>query len=509
MTTPPVLNREEPDHFHVAFDNESLKRRSIRGSVVTGFSQMLKLAISIGSQIVLARLLFPSDFGLLAMVYPIIGFIQVFNDLGLGQVLIQRAELEQARVSALFWVNIALSFGLALVVMLLSPVAAWLYGEPRVTGIMIALALVLPVAALGIHPAALLTRQMKFGLLACNEVAAASVGMIVTVAAAWFGMSYWSLVLGQLCSTLASDVVAWLACKWRPSRPAVHDGARADLRFGGNVTGANLATYVTTSSDNVIIGVMNGEVPLGLYDRSYRLVVQPIGQMITPISRVALPLLSRLMERPIEYRVAYLRIARALMLLTVPAMLVCIVNATVMIDVFLGTRWHDAAPIFGWICVGGLTSAVYSSAMWLFISQGRTRDMRNILTVASILNLASYLVASFWGIVAVAAAGASVFVLVTTPLVVFGATRSGPVRVRDMVALLATFAIEGAVVYGALSFEVRALSLSGLVQIIVASVIAYGGFALLTMAIPVERRALLSTINAVRPARNRPVGMAG
>lgn len=489
------------DYFHVALDNEGLKRRSIRGSIVTGLAQVLKLAISVGSQVVLARLLFPSDFGLLAVVYPIVGFIQVFNDLGLGQVIIQRAVLEQARVSALFWVNIALSGALALFVVLLSPFAAWLYGEPRVTGIMASLAVILPIAALGITPIALLTRQMKFGLLACNEVAAALIGVVVTIAAAWLGMSYWSLLLGQLCSTVTSNILSWLVCKWRPSWPSLHGEAWADLKFGGNVTGANLATYITTSSDNIIVGVMNGTVSLGLYDRSYRLVVQPVSQMIAPISRVALPLLSRLAKSPHEYRLAYFRIARALMLLTVPGMLVCIVNAQTMIDVFLGDRWHDAAPIFGWICVGGLTSAIYSSTVWLFISQGRTRDMRNFLTVASVLNLASYLAGSFWGIVAVAAAAASVFVLVTTPLVVFGATRSGPVRIRDMAALIATFTIEGALVYAMLSFEAKVFPLLGLAQIISATLMAYGGFALLTMAIPTERRAILSAINAIRPAR--------
>ncbi|WP_169799538.1 lipopolysaccharide biosynthesis protein [Novosphingobium lentum] len=470
--------------------------------MVTALSQVLKLVISLGSQVVIARLLFPSDFGLLAMVYPIIGFIQVFNDLGLGQVIIQRPALEQAQVSALFWINIALSGALAFIVILLSPLAAWVYGEPRVTGIMASLALILPIAALGIHPVALLTRQMKFGLLARNEVAAALIGVIVTIATAWLGMSYWSLVLGQLCSTVSSDILGWAACKWRPSRPALHSESKADLKFGGNVTGANLANYITTSSDNIIIGVMNGKVPLGLYDRSYRLVVQPVSQMIAPISRVALPLLSRLADSPDAYRVAYLRIARALMLLTVPGMLVCIANAQTMIDVFLGDRWHDAGPVFGWICVGGLTSAIYSSAVWLFISQGRTRDMRNVLTVASVLNLASFLAGSFWGIVTVAAAAAIVFVLVTTPLVVFGATRSGPVRTRDMAALLATFSIGGALVYAMLLVEAHAFPLRGLAQIIVATLVAYGGFAMLTMAIPAERRAALSAINAVRPARN-------
>ena len=395
---------------------------------------------------------------------------------------------------------------MAMLVMLLSPFAAWLYGEPRVTGIMAALGLMMPIAALGVHPNALLTRQMNFTLLSGIEIAATLVNVLVSIAGAWLGLSYWSLILGQLCSTLTGNVLGWIGCKWRPSWPARYGDIWADLKFGGNITGANLATYITTSSDNIIVGVMNGKVQLGLYDRSYRLVVQPVGQMIAPISRVALPLLSRLASSPHEYRVAYLRVARALILLTVPGMLVCIVNAQTMIDVFLGKLWHPAAPIFAWICVGGLTSAIYSSAMWLFVTQGRTREMRNFLAIASVLNLASFLAGSFWGVEAVAAAAALVFVLVTTPLVLFGATRLGPVSARDMATLLATFSIESGLIYVVLSLQAQRLPLLGLPQIVFATLIAYSGFGVITMAIPVERRAILAVVNAIWPARRVAAG---
>jgi PST family polysaccharide transporter len=81
-----------------------------------------------------------------------------------------------------------------------------------------------------------------------------------------------------------------------PLAPQIVPSAWIDLKFGGNLTGANLATFITTAGDNITVGVMTGRVSLGLYDRSYRLVVGPLGQMLTPIGRVALPLLSRLID---------------------------------------------------------------------------------------------------------------------------------------------------------------------------------------------------------------------
>ena len=321
-------------------------------------------------------MLFPSDFGLVAMVYPLTNLAQVFNDIGLGHAIVQRQRLEQDRISTLFWVNMALSCMLACSVAAMAPVAAWMYGEPRIAELTLVLCILFPVSALGIHPTALLSRQMRFGLLALSDVTAALFGMAVAVFCASKDWSYWSLVFGQFVNIVTGNTLAWILCRWRPSGPRFIHSVWTDLKFGGNLTGANLATFVTTSSDNVIIGLTAGPASLGLYDRSYRLVVQPLGQLLLPISRVAISLLSRLADRPDLYRSAYLQMFRMILLLTVPGMLVCITGGSTIIDVFLGPDWSEAAPIFSWICVGGLTAGVYSSSYWLFISQDRTREMR-------------------------------------------------------------------------------------------------------------------------------------
>ena len=490
------------DPFAIALDAEDLKRRSLNGSLLTIASQSARMVIQLGSQLILARLLTPADFGLLAMVAPVIGFILVFNDLGLGQAIVQRPVLVQDQVSALFWVSLALSCGLAGAVGLVSPFVAWLYGDPRVVGLMIALGVLIPVSALGINPTALLSRQMRFGAMAFNEVAATLAGIAAAVVCARLGWSYWSLVAGQFVNTATGNALAWVMCGWHPSRPRFVQSAWADLKFGGNLTGANLATFVITSGDNIIVGLMTGSVALGLYDRSYRLVVGPLGQMLSPISRVALPLLSRIADRPDAYRVAYLKMFRALLLVTVPGMLVCITNGPTIIHLLLGDRWRDAAPIFSWICVGGLTSGIYSSASWLFISQGRTRELKHFTIVASVINIVTFLLGAFFGgIVGVAAAGALGFVLLTTPLMLYGATRSGPVQTRDVIRSGCSFALRGAIVYVSIVAIDRYLpdDLLKVVVVIVFSYTACFGLALLSSG----ERQLLREFIALLPSRRR------
>jgi polysaccharide transporter, PST family len=498
-----VPNLPSGGPFEILRDPEGLKERSVHASFAVVLSQGAKMIIQVSAQVILARMLFPSDFGVLAMVYPLIGFVQIFNDIGLGQAIIQRPTLVQDQVSGLFWINIALSCVLGCLMALMAPVTAWAYGEPRVHDVMLALCVMIPVSALGIHPTALLSRQMRFGWMALSDVTATFAGVVVTVFCAWQGGSYWSLVLGQFVTVVISNTVSWTLCGWRPSSPKLVRSVWGDLKFGGNLTGANLATFVTTSADNVVIGLMTGPVELGLYDRSYRLVVQPLGQMLAPISRVAIPLLSRLVDQPDVYRSAYLKMFRGILLLTVPIMLVCMTTGQVMIDLFLGSNWTDAAPIFSWICVGGLTAGIYSSTLWLFVSQDRTHEMRQFTTAASIINVASFIVGAFWGATGVAAVGALVFVLGTSPLMLYGATRSGPVHFRDLVRCGVPFAGKAAFVYAMLWVAERYIVLDSLGQIVVVTVLSYGGVVGLSLLSSGDRQFLRDAIRAAAILRKK------
>ena len=479
------------DAFAVALDVQELKRKSVQGSLVTTASQGARMVIQLGSQVMLARLLFPADFGLLAMISPIIGFILVFNDMGLGQAIVQRPVLVQEQVSALFWISLGLSCVLGCAVVLVSPLLAWAYGEPNVIELMIILGILIPISALSVNPTALLSRHMRFGQMAVIDIAATSAGVVVAVICAWDNWSYWSLVAGQFVNTIVRGALAWVASGWYPSRPKFVPSAWADLRFGGNLIGANLATFVTTSGDNVIVGIATGRVALGLYDRSYRLVVEPLGQMLAPISRVALPLLSRLADQPDTYRSAYLKIVRAILLLTIPGMLVCVADGTAIIRVFLGVRWRDAAPIFTWVCVGGLTSGLYTSASWLFISQDKAREFKHFTIAASVINVLSFLIGAYvWNIIGVAALGSCGFVLVTTPLMIYGATRSGPVRASDMVRLVAPFTCWSIIVFCTLIAVTYYTTLDGFTLILISTLLSYGAFLGFALARRSERQLL-------------------
>lgn len=478
------------DPFIVENDPERLKAHAVRGSVITGAVQIAKMVMQFTATVLLGRLLFPSDFGLMAMVYPIIGFVQLFGNLGFGDAVIQRHDMNRTDASSLFWLNFLVSIGLMAVAMALSPLAGWLYGDDRIMPLMIIAAALLPVSALGSIHVAILSRQMRFAVRSTNDLASTLFGLSATVFSAWYGFGYWSLVLGQAVTSISNCLLAWARLRWLPSKPVLSRQLRQDVGFGANITGANIATFITASGDSIIIGAVNGETALGIYDRSYRLVVQPIGQVLVPISSVAIPHLSRLLGNDVEYRKVYLNFIRIICMLTIPLMVICTLNARAIVEIVLGPNWIAAATTFRWISIGGFLSGVYSSLVWLFVSQARTASMRRYMTISSVFNLLSFAVGTLWGVEGVAASAAIVFLTVSVPLVTHGATRVGPVRTMDLVRCCLPYLI--LVPLLALAFHLLAIRIdSGLHLLIASSAIILSCYLTLCFLLPDERRIVL------------------
>lgn len=414
-------------------DPVALKRRSVHGAAATLLAQVVRLGLQFGSQIALARLLEPSAFGLVAMVTPITGFMQMLNDMGLFQATVQRPTISQQELSALFWINLAVTTLLAVVLMACAPLIAWFYQAPPTASITAALASLLILGGLSAQPMALMNRTLRFTRLAVIDVASALVAATVGVGAAIAGAGYWSLVAMQAANSLTILLLAWVVAGWRPSRPRRTPGVVPMLRFGGHVTAYNVVNYVSYSIDKVLIGMTWGDVSLGFYDRAGRLMFIPIVQIAAPFTRVAVPLLSRLIDDPDRYRAAYSRAVRAALLAAMPGIIFAIVLARPLIVTLLGAGWSATASMFAWLGGGALIVPVSTSLSWLFISQGRTGEQLLWCCISAVILAASFLLGLPWGPTGVAAAWTIVAWSIQCPLVIWAATRHGPVRLGHLV----------------------------------------------------------------------------
>lgn len=429
------------DSPNVDLDFVWLKHRSVDGAIATAASQGVKFLLSFLSQIWLARLISPAEYGLVAMVAPILAFIGILSDLGIGTALVQQKSINQSQISSLFWLNAALSLIVAVGLIAISPAVGILYHEPKTIAITIALAAMFFIGSLSIYPSAILTREMRFTARAVIECLASFVGLVVGVLTAKAGWGYWSLIYLQAANTATGLLITWWVARWLPSRPRWDRSVVHIMRFGSSLTVSNIAVYFSMSADNMIVGAVNGKVALGLYDKAYRLVVQPLTQATAPIGRIAIPLLSRLNGEPLRYASAFRTMIQLTCLICTPGMICGMFLAPQLVSLFLGPTWGAMSNVFAWLCLGGIGSPLYSGACWLFTSQRRGRELMNWTVITCALNIASFIIGIRWGAIGVAIAASLAFVIIQTPMIIWAASRLGPVTTRFVIDAITPIAV--------------------------------------------------------------------
>jgi PST family polysaccharide transporter len=493
---------EDVSAFSPEGDARSLKARSAAGAAMTLAGQGGRFILQFGSQVALARLLMPTDFGLIAMVAPLIAAALLLTDLGLSSATIQRPTISQSELSSLFWLNVLIGGVLSVGTMAAAPLVTRFYHTPALLPVVLAMAVTLLLASLAAQHLAILNRRMRFGAITVIEVGAIAIGVVTGVGSALAGLGYWSLVAMQLANSVAMTAMAWMFTRWRPSAPRIGRDAFHLIRFGGAVTGYNLLGYLISNLNTILIGARFGAGPLGIYDRAYKLVFQPLWQMTAPAARVAVPLLSRLGEEEAEYRGAYLTMLGAVLALTVPGLLCAMLFAGPIIDVLLGTRWAAAAPIFAWLALCAITLQLRQAAGWLFVSQGRAQEQLKWGGLGSVAIVLSYLIGIHWGPVGVAIAMALSSGLIQVPLIWWAVTRSGPIRGGDIIALLLPIGVATLATGTILSLLARQPVWTSVPRLFAIIVLAYALF-LATMGLTTGGRAWLARALSLSRALRR------
>ncbi|RYD75438.1 MAG: lipopolysaccharide biosynthesis protein, partial [Verrucomicrobiaceae bacterium] len=257
-------------------DMADLKRKSVRGGAVTVASQVVSIGIQLTSTVVLARLLVPEDYGIMAMVMAVTSFVGLFRDMGLSSAAIQRKEITSAQQNNLFWLNVALGTILMILVSAMAPLVVWFYDKPELKWVTVALSLGFLIGALGAQHSVALVRNLQFGRQAAVSIATAVTSLIVSVSLAYVGYSYWALVWGSLAGPLLGTILLFVLSPFHVGWFSKNAGTKAFLGFGATVTGSSIASYLYRSLDNILLGKFWGAQELGLYSRGYSLLMLPI-----------------------------------------------------------------------------------------------------------------------------------------------------------------------------------------------------------------------------------------
>lgn len=437
------------DFFQVGHIASDLKGRSVRSSIVTVVNQSLKLILQIGSLSILARLLAPEDYGLIGMVNIFVVFAGLFNDFGLSTATIQRSEVSHQQISTLFWISAALGCLIALILVLIAPLIASFYREPRLLQITFVLSVNFILAGLTSQHQALLNRQMRFVSIATIQVCSMSTGLSIALIAATSGMGYWSLVWMQSGSALVNLIGVWIACGWRPGRPFLNSGVRSMFIFGSRLTGFHLFDYFSRNLDNLLIGRAAGTQQLGFYAKAYQLLLLPSQQVTIPITSVAMSALSRLQDSPSEYRAFYYKAQLSIAALGMPIVAFMFASADKVILLILGKQWLGIIPIFQYLTPAAFIETFVWTG-WVYLSLGRADRMLRWGIIESTITVISFLIGIHWGVTGVAIAYSTSRLLLVVPT--FAYCFSGTALRLDELAitlsrpLVASFAALAAVI---------------------------------------------------------------
>ena len=370
-------------------------------TVLTSFSVFF---IQLFGVIILARLLKPSDFGLVAMVTSIYGFFQRLRNFGLTEATIQEKEINHNIISSLFWVNVAFSILITSIFMALGPIISWFYNEPRISLIAIVISLDLFFGGLATQHQALLIRNFKFYKNAAIEIPSAVIGYGSAIILAWCGWGYWAIVSRWVITALAQAIGSWTFCKWRPSLPSYEPRIRPMIKFGVNMLGNFFISYFSKSIDKILIGRRYGSISLGFYDRAYYLFNTPTATFSTPLVKVAVVTLSKLREDPEKYRRYYLNAISNLSFIGFPLSAMLTVMSSDLVLLILGPQWGNTAEILFILGFATGIQIIYGSYAWLHISIGRSDRLFRWNIIGSAVIIVSCLVGLKFGVKGVAIA---------------------------------------------------------------------------------------------------------
>lgn len=410
-----------------------LANRAARGAAVTLAGQIVRMVLQLAAVVVLARLLAPRDYGLLAMVLVVVGIGEIFRDFGLTNAVLRAPVITAAEQRGLFWVSTAIGLGLSVLVFASAPLVAMIFGQPALVAMTRVLSLTFVVNGLATQYRADLTRRLRYVQLAISDVAGQAAGLCVAIGLAADGAGRWALVAQQLVGLTTVLVLVAVFAGWWPGLPRRGSGVGHFVRLGSNLAATTFIYYIGNNLDTITIGLRFPSSSLGLYNRGFQLLMTPLNQLRVPATDVALPVFARLGDDYARAAEFLKRGQLAFGYTIVPVMAAVVGAAGPIVAVLLGPRWSGVTPILALLAVAAACQTLAYVGFWVYVSRGLAAQLFRYTLLTLVLQLVCIVAGSIWGVVGVAAGYATAAVL-EWPLSLMWLSRLTPLPVRSLMA---------------------------------------------------------------------------
>lgn len=353
----------------------NLKSKTILGMVWSAVQRFGTMALSFVSNIVLARLLSPEDFGAIGMLAIFIALSTNFIDGGFGSALVQKTNPTQRDYSTIFYWNLSLSIVLYVLIWFCSPLIASFYEIDVLGSLLRVQALILIVNAFGIVQRTRLRKQLEFKKIAMVDLTSSIIAVTVAIFSAYNGLGVWSLVVYQLTLSSCQTIGVWIVHKWTPSFIFDVQSFKSLFRFGGFLLISDLLNTLCDNVQGLIIGKRFSPTIMGYYSQAKKLEEIPTMSLSTIVSQVTFPVFSQLKGDSVALRAAHQKCVHATNFINIPLMILLIVIAQPLIVFLFTDKWLESVPYFRILCVAGLANCLQSINYQLYVAMGHSKSM--------------------------------------------------------------------------------------------------------------------------------------
>lgn len=379
-------------------------------------SSSISQIISFIFGIVLARLLTPEAFGLIAMTLAIIGIAGLLSNFGLGSALVHLKDANSSHYNSVFWLNTGIGFTLTVACFFLSEGVANFYDRPELEKITQVLSICFLINAMNLVSRKRLVKNLNFKALAITDFSAMTISAIVAIFCAMHDFGYWSLVIQQIVRATIDLIFATLQAKWLPSLEFSTKATKELFSFSFNVFLVSLVQYIGSQADKVIVGKYLGAESTGLYDKAISLMMMPTTAISHAVSPVLFPSFSQIQDDTVKIASIFTRAISVVSLITFPMMLGLLVISDNLVSVILGQQWLEVIPILKILCFCGLAISVGTMSGSIYLSQGRTDLQLKVNLVTQAVRVTAIACGVPWGVIGVTigfTAGTIISVLVS------------------------------------------------------------------------------------------------
>lgn len=381
---------------------DKLGRRVVTGAFWTFGAMIIRVVLTIFSTAVLARLLTPEDFGLIAMSSLITELAALLGNIGVNYVIIQKAHLKRSDLDTSFWITLILDGGLCMLVIALSFFADDFFHSPRIREILWGSSFLFILGGLSSIHTSLLNRQLMFREDAFIQLNMLMGRIAVSIGLAQLGWGVWSLVIGSIAGQTLATLWAWHIVPFIPRFRFERGFFSQHWRSGGSILGSGILTYLMSNIDYWVIARRFGATELGYYQIAFSLPEELRNRLSGPIVRLLFPAYSRIQDNNHAFQQGVFRSLRVLSTIAMPIGFGMAIVADDLIRVLYGEQWKAVIPLLQILAIGGLIRALTTLLGPIFSAKGRPDLAFKIQMLTTPYMLGAIILGSEWGIVGVA-----------------------------------------------------------------------------------------------------------